>query len=393
MNLAGTPTALLLGVAIPWGAAVFEARTWAELPFHFWTLTFLLLGAVVGSFLNVCIHRMPRGESLVRPGSHCPHCGAAIRWNQNIPIVSWLRLRGRCGSCAAPISPRYVAVEALTGLCFALLWWTYGQAGMVVALSFCVFVAGLIVATFIDLEHLIIPDEITLGGAAVGIVLAVIAPGIHQQQYVWPALRSAGIGAIAGAGIVFGMLELGKVLFGRQRVRLPAGARLVFTETDLHLPESVLPYEEIFYRVSDALTFQASRLELVDRCYRDVTVQLRLRANVLRIGEEEVEASSVLWMEGLTDQVTVPREAMGFGDVKFMAAIGAFTGWQGVLFSLLGSSVAGLLINVGLIAVGRRHWSTRIPYGPYLAAAALFWVLGGRGWFGSWFGLPPFPRD
>ena len=96
---------LMLGVAIPWGAAVFEAQTWAELPFHFWTFTFLLLGAIVGSFLNVCIHRMPRGESLVRPASRCPQCGAPIRWNQNIPIFSWLWLRGRCAGCAAPISP------------------------------------------------------------------------------------------------------------------------------------------------------------------------------------------------------------------------------------------------------------------------------------------------
>lgn len=366
-------------------AAVWEAETWTRLPFHFWTVVFFVLGSMVGSFLNVCIHRMPRGESVVRPPSHCPACGMSIRWWQNVPIVSWLALRGRCAGCGSRISPRYLLVEALTGAMFAALWLVHGDAGPLVALGFSVFGAGLLVATFIDLEHLIIPDEITIGGTVAGVVLAVVVPAMHSATYVWPALKAALIGAVVGAGVVFAILELGKLLFGRQQFRLPTGARLVFTETELHLPDRVLPYEEVFCRQSDALTFHASRLELTDRCHRHVTVQLRLLTNSLRIADEEMEASRVTWMEAVTDQVTVPREAMGWGDVKFMAAIGAFTGWEGVLFSLLGSSVAGLLVNVGLIAAGRREWTAQIPYGPYLAAAALVWVLGAREWFLGWF--------
>lgn len=365
-------------------APVFDPATWSSLPFHFWTVVFFVFGTVVGSFLNVCIHRMPRGESLVRPPSHCPHCGALIPWWQNIPIFAWLALRGKCAACGVGISARYLAVEVLTGAVFGLVWVARGEAGPLVAIVFCLFAASLLVATFIDLEHLIIPDEITLGGAVAGVVLSVVVPGIHGAAYVWPALKAALLGAGLGAGVVFGMLELGKLLFGRQRFRLPAGARLIFTETDLHLPDRILPYEDVFYRVSDALTFHARHLELVDRCYRNVTVQLRLRAGVLRIGEEEIDASTVPWMEGVADQVTVPREAMGFGDVKFMAAIGAFTGWQGVLFALLGSSLVALLLNVGLIAVGRREWSARIPYGPYLAAATLGWIVGGYALFDAW---------
>ncbi len=369
-------------------APLLDFESWAAVPFHFWTCVFVAFGAIVGSFLNVCIHRMPRDMSLMRPPSHCPGCGTPIRWWRNVPVVAWLSLRGRCATCAMPIPARYVLVEMLTAAVFGWLWVQYGHAGPGVALSLCLFAAGLIVATFIDLEHLIIPDEITLGGAAAGIVLAVVVPGLHGEQFVWPSLKAALIGAALGSGIVFGMLELGKLFLGRQRLQLPESARIEFTETELRLPDRVLPYEEVFYRASDALHFHARRLELVDRCYWDVPVELRLKSGRLRVGEEELDPSTIPWMEAVADQVTVPREAMGFGDVKFMAAIGAFTGWAGVLFALLFSSLSGLAINLGLIALGRRERSAQIPFGPYLAGAALVYVLwgGGREWFVGWLG-------
>ncbi len=359
-------------------APLFDPETWRAVPFHFWTVVFAALGAIVGSFLNVCIHRMPRDESIIRPPSRCPHCGTRLRWSQNLPIVSWLALRGKCATCAGPISPRYVIVETLTAGVFATLWVVHGDAGVLTTLSLCLFAGALIVATFIDFEHLIIPDEITLGGAAAGIVLAVIAPGIHGETYVWPALKTALIGAAFGAGLVFALVELGKLFLGRQRLLLEAGTRLVFTESEMHLPDRVLPYDEVFYRVSDALIFHAARLELVDRCYRNATVRLRLRAGEMQIGDEILDPSTVPWMEAETDEVTVPREAMGLGDVKFMAAIGAFTGWEGVLFSLGAGSVGGLLVTIVLTVLGRREWSARIPYGPYLAGAAMIWILGAR---------------
>lgn len=362
-------------------AALFDPAAWAQVPFHFWTVWMAIFGAMVGSFLNVCIHRMPREESLIRPASHCPRCGTRIPWRHNLPVFSWLMLRGRCARCGGGISSRYLWVEVLTAAVFAWLWVQHGRSGAWVALALCLFAAGLIVATFVDIEHLIIPDEITLGGTAAGLAASVVIPGIHGEQYAWPALKASLIGAAVGGGVVFAVLELGKLWLGRQRFTLPREARLVFTESELHLPDRVLPYEEIFYRVSDTLVFHASRLELIDRSYRNVTVQLRLRAGVLKVGEEEIDPSTVPWMAAETDQVTVPREAMGLGDVKFMAAIGAFTGWAGVVFALLGSSVAAVVLSVLLAAAGRRDWTARIPYGPYLAGAALVWVLGAKTWF------------
>src|SRR5437867_5224830 len=97
---------------------IFDPRIWAGVPFEFWSLVHFALGCVVGSFLNVCIHRMPRGMSVVRPPSHCPQCGYGIPWYLNIPLFTWLFLRGRCANCRAPIPVRYFLVELLTGLAF-----------------------------------------------------------------------------------------------------------------------------------------------------------------------------------------------------------------------------------------------------------------------------------
>lgn len=366
------------------GAAIFRAESWAALPFSFWTVVFGVLGAIVGSFLNVCIHRMPREESLVTPPSRCPECGTRIAWRHNLPILSWLLLRGRCAYCGVRISARYVGVEALTAAVFAWIWIRHGPTGPLVALALCLFAASLIVATFIDIAHLIIPDEITVGGAVAGVVLSVLVPGIHGAAYVWPALKASLMGAVVGAGAVLAILELGKLLLGRQRFQIPERGVLQFTESELHLPDRVLPYEDVFCRASDTLVFQARRLELVDRCYRDVPVRLRLRAGQLQVGEEQLDPSTVCWMRAETSEVVVPREAMGFGDVKFMAAIGAFTGWTGVLFALMGSSVVAVAVSALLTVAGRREWSARIPYGPYLAAAAMAWILGAGAWFTRW---------
>ncbi|MCS7337005.1 MAG: prepilin peptidase [Verrucomicrobiae bacterium] len=152
------------------------ARGLALVPFHFWSAMFFALGCVAGSFLNVCIYRLPRGLSIVWPPSHCTSCQYTIPWYLNIPLISWLVLRGRCRNCAAPISIRYFAVELLTGLAFMLSWVMYGRQSVWLVIVYCVVLSGLIVASFIDIEHLIIPDVITLGGACLGIACSILEP-------------------------------------------------------------------------------------------------------------------------------------------------------------------------------------------------------------------------
>jgi leader peptidase (prepilin peptidase) / N-methyltransferase len=138
------------------------------------SLVALLFGLLIGSFLNVCIYRWPRDLSVVRPRSHCISCDKTITWRDNIPLVSYVVLRGRCRYCGARISLRYPVVELLTGLSFFYFVWTLGPT--VAALKMCVLAALLVGLMFADLEERILPDELTLGGTAAGIVFAIFTP-------------------------------------------------------------------------------------------------------------------------------------------------------------------------------------------------------------------------
>jgi leader peptidase (prepilin peptidase)/N-methyltransferase len=252
------------------------------------------------------------------------------------------------------------------------------------ALVYCMVIAGFIAATFIDVEHYIIPDEITIGGAVAGIVCSLLLPRLHGQSTATEGVLLGLLGLGIGAGVIYSILRIGKWLFGRQRLRFRDQTRMVFTETTLHLADREIPFEELFYRQSDVVALQASTVELADRCYRDVLI--RLSPEALQIGEERFNPAEVPWMEAVSAEVVLPREAMGLGDVKFMAAIGAFLGWQAVIFSLMLSSIIGSIVGITLIVLRRQAWSSRLPYGPYIALAATIWIFCGRRLVNFFFG-------
>jgi leader peptidase (prepilin peptidase) / N-methyltransferase len=356
--------------------SIFDPEIWSRVPFHFWSVAFFVFGCNIGSFLNVCIHRMPLGQSIATPPSHCPHCKYSIPWYLNIPLVTWLWLGGKCRNCGAPISVRYFLVELLTGLMFLACWNVFGRESAWLALVYCLFLSGLIVATFIDFEHFIIPDEITLGGMAVGFVISIFVWPLHGQGTFIENIRESLLGIAVGAGLIYAILRLGKLLFGRQTIEVPAQAKVIFSETGVHLGDQEIPYEELFYRRSDVITLHANTVELADRCYRNV--QVRLTPQKLMIGDDEFNPEQVPHMEAESTEVVLPREAMGFGDVKFMGAIGAFLGWQSVIFSLMVSSIIGSAVGLTLIVFRKREWSARLPYGPYIALAAAIWIFGGK---------------
>lgn len=354
---------------------MFDPEIWARVPFHFWSLVFFSFGCVVGSFLNVCIYRMPRNESVVSPPSHCPHCNYSIPWFLNIPLVTWLYLRGKCANCSAPISIRYFLVELLTGITFFGCWLSFGNQSALLALALCLLLAGFIVATFIDLEHFIIPDEITIGGIVAGIICSFLVPGLHSVTSVSKALMQSFLGAAVGGGLVYAILRGGKLLFGRQKIELAGESKIFFTETCLKLPEQDIPYEDLFYRNSDVIVVKAKRVEMIDRCFAESAV--RLTPITLQIGDAKFETEKVPYLEVIANEIVLPREAMGFGDVKFMAAIGAFLGWPAVFFSLMVSSIIGAFVGIALILLRKREWSSRLPYGPYIALAATIWIFSG----------------
>lgn len=177
--------------------------------FHAWAtnaygiLFALALGLCLGSFLNVVIHRLPRGESIVRPRSHCPRCARTISARDNVPVVSYLLLRGRCRHCRAPISPRYVAVEVAGGIC--VLTAVLVSAGPVEAAVRAAFLLAMLTVTVIDLDHRIIPDPISLPGAALGILLAPTV-GVGRADAL--------LGLVTGAGALFGVASLYRLARG-----------------------------------------------------------------------------------------------------------------------------------------------------------------------------------
>lgn len=166
----------------------------------------LLFGACVGSFLNVCIYRLPRGESLVWPGSRCTSCGRAISWFENLPILSWTILRGRCRTCGAPVSAMYPIVEATTALAFLGGYLLYGLTPL--ALVRVAFACALIVLFVTDLQHKILPNSITLPGIAIGFACSFFLP---------PGWRDSLIGIVVGGGVLLAIAE------GYYRIRKEEG--------------------------------------------------------------------------------------------------------------------------------------------------------------------------
>jgi leader peptidase (prepilin peptidase)/N-methyltransferase len=188
----------------------------AEIPRPVLAAAAFLFGLLVGSFLNVVIHRLPRGESLVHPGSHCPACQAKIAPWDNVPVLAWLWLGGRCRRCRAPISPRYPLIELLTGMLFAAIAFRYGAAAMTPV--WLVFAAAMIAAAAIDFDHRIIPDEISLGGLLVALAAVPVAQWADGTPY-WSALQTSAFGALLGAGALW------VVGFAHARVATALGRR------------------------------------------------------------------------------------------------------------------------------------------------------------------------
>jgi leader peptidase (prepilin peptidase)/N-methyltransferase len=250
------------------------------------TLAFVFAyGAIIGSFLNVCIARLPDGRSIVRPGSHCPKCQTFLAWYDNVPILSYLVLGGRCRTCRIHISAIYPAVEVLTGALAVALFLRLGPT--LAFAGYFVFAAALVVITFIDLDHQIIPDVISLPGIVVGLAFSLVSPLVTPLD--------AALGVLAGGGTLLAVAWLYKTFRG--------------------------------------------------------------------------------------------QEGMGGGDIKLLAMIGAFLGWQSIFVTLFVGSVIGSLIGVALMLYEGADTKLAIPFGPFLAGGALVYLFFGDRILAFYFGV------
>ncbi len=244
-------------------------------PSWFFYIILLILGLVLGSFYNVCIYRFPREESIVWPGSRCPHCRHPLSVLDNLPLVSFLLLKGSCRYCQTPISYQYPLVEGMTALATVLIGWKFGLSWDF--LQALLLVSALLIVSFIDLSHQIIPDWITYPGIGIGLILSWLTGS--------PGWWSSLIGLLVGGGL--------------------------------------------------------------------------------------------LWLLAVGYQLLAKKEGMGGGDIKLLAMIGAFLGWQGVLVTLFLGSFLGTLVGLGLILVWKKDRTYAVPFGPFLSLGAVIHLFFG----------------
>jgi leader peptidase (prepilin peptidase)/N-methyltransferase len=241
-----------------------------------------VVGTCIGSFLNVCIYRIPLNRSVISPGSHCAACGAPIPWYRNLPVLSWFLLDGHAACCGTRIDARYPMVEFGTGLLFLALWLHFPPTE---AVLYGIMSAGLITGCLIDLDHYIIPDRFTLGGCVAGFIACAIHPALMGEKTPLQGFSWSLASAIIGALTLLAIAWAGTLIF--------------------------------------------------------------------------------------------KKEAMGMGDVKFLAAICSFLGATSISWTLPLASAIGAILGGVLIVVQRGAWGTRIPFGPFLGLAAIAWLFGG----------------
>ncbi len=364
----------------------------------------VLIGLAFGSFFGCCIYRLPREISLLKPAfSYCPTCQKSIAWYYNIPVFGWLWLRGRCHECGERISPRYLLVEAITAVFFTATFFRFGFPLMI---PIWVFGSLLILTTFIDIEFFLIPDILSKPGIAAGIAASLLFP---ELQGTSSRLLAGGLsigGALIGGGLLYLVSELGKLAFGRYKVILSSPSPFSFqaaspanaserqrtpanvneeqrtaangSEDDARIVIDDEPFlwEEHFFRKKDRMRIRAEEVTINGEDFQEI--DLTFYHDRLETARGTIPLADLRSVVGRTAYAEFPREAMGLGDVKLIAAIGAFIGWTGVLFTIPAASLVGAIYGVGTILIGRRDWSSKIPFGPYLAIGAIFWIFWGK---------------
>lgn len=346
-----------------------------------WLIASFLIGACIGSFLNVVIYRVPLGMSVNKPNrSFCPRCKNPIPMWLNLPLVSWLWLRGKCRECGAPIAFRYFGVELLTAVLFAALWQAFPPQ---VVIPLWIMAALLVAITFIDAEHLIIPTSFTWAGSLVGLLACALWPQLPAMAGTagdWlSGLKHGAIGWTAGFIGLWCVVQLGKMAFGKKALRFEKPVEWHLREPEgeqdpmcFVIDGEAVPWWDMFSRKSDRLLIESSDIRVDGES---------VGGGKLTIREKEIELpdgtvhhlAKLKSLDGTATSVVIPREAMGVGDIHLLGMIGAFFGWTGVFFSLFAASIFAIIAAI----IGRIGFGKQLPFGPFLAMGALSWAFGG----------------
>ncbi|MHC4985801.1 MAG: prepilin peptidase, partial [Planctomycetota bacterium] len=373
-----------------------------------WLIFFALLGASLGSFLNVVIWRVPRGESIVFPGSHCPRCGYPIKWFDNVPLVSWFVLLGRCRQCKVRISPRYVVIEAVTALLVAgwfawvyILQWRTGVGEFndtyLAYVAYAAMACGLLACSMVDITHWIVPLEICWVVSLIGIAAATIQPPPETLLPRVPAVIGAmGLATMLGLAVSLVLLRRGVLrpsfidasdkaevaLDGRDEEGPSRIVAVAATKADGVNPRLEILHEVAYLLPAMVLASGTAALACwvpeVGRWFRAIVDPDQagpwahhlagLQAAVVGY----LVAGGWVWGMRILGTLGFGKEAMGLGDVHLLGAVGAVTGWIVPSLTFFAAPVLGLLWAVWLMTSRRQR---ELPYGPWLAAAAGLVVL------------------
>jgi prepilin signal peptidase PulO-like enzyme (type II secretory pathway) len=351
----------------------------SELPVAYTAFLAFVFGLLVGSFLNVVIHRVPLGESIVSPGSHCPHCGTPLRPADNIPLLSFALLRGRCRNCRARISIIYPVVELTTGALFLLLFVKDGVTAPTVAEMW--FAATIIALMVIDARHHLLPDSITIPSVLIALVF-VAALGWTGQMRKWP-LEMPWLEALTGEPRKWGMALIGLITFAAAVPLLRAlevvdtvlfGKYLEWDET----PADRAPSNRMTVSMVGGLLAGLAWVALVWSCDSE---NMRLSIAFAALARGAVGAlagGAVLWIIRALYFYIRGIEGMGLGDVKLLALVGAFLSWQGAMRTLFIGVVLALVGGLFIAARSKRGLKTAVPLGLFLGIAALIVLFTGE---------------
>ena len=363
----------------------------------YYAVLFAVLGALVGSFTNVLIYRLPRRESIAFPPSHCPHCDHQLHALDLVPVLSWAALRGRCRYCAAPINPRYPLVELLTAAGYLTLALVFPWSAVGVSLiGLCALFTLLVAASFIDAETYTIPDELTLPGTALGLVFGLLNARTGATAAGLPVFAGAVHGTLLGAGILATINLLGAWVLRRFRERRHPEAPVGYQQIALALLAGMWlgPWwgaavgalsvglnlaTRRAVRIPEFVTLGGFVLSLVVAASSTLGPGLvnMVQWGLAGAGLMALAAGLYWWTQPDPEELEDDDpEAMGFGDVKLAAVIGAFLGWEKLLLALALAVVVGAVLGLVQLALRREN---RLKFGPYLAIGAVIALLFGDG--------------